>query len=107
MTDHLKTTASAVRNTPWLPMAGMPTNILNAAGLRIARCDFDGDFDHSDARANAAYIVAASPDEVLKLLDENAALKADVERLMKEISRLSAINFSLSTGLKDDTGEKP
>jgi hypothetical protein len=38
---------------------------------------------------------------------ERDALKADVERLMKEISRLSAINFSLSTGLEDDTGERP
>lgn len=50
---------------PWLPMAGMPTNIIDASGLRVARCDFDGDFTHADCLANAR-LIAAAPD----LLDE-------------------------------------
>jgi outer membrane murein-binding lipoprotein Lpp len=79
MTDQLKTLALAVRNTPWQPMAGMPPNILNDAGLRVARCDFDGDFAHSDAHTNAAYIVAASPDAILKLIAERDALKQELE----------------------------
>jgi len=42
-------------------MAGMPTNVLDGAGLRVARCDFDGDFDNPQARANAT-LIAAAPD---------------------------------------------
>lgn len=37
-------------------MAGMPTNILDQTGKRIARCDYDGDFC-AEAAANAAYII--------------------------------------------------
>lgn len=44
---------------PWTHMAGMPTNILDGGGLRVARCDFDGDFDHPQAHANARLIAAA------------------------------------------------
>lgn len=40
-------------------MAGMPTNVLGAGGLRVARCDFDGDFDNPEAHANARLIAAA------------------------------------------------
>ena len=35
-----------------LPMAGMPTNILDSGGLRLARCDFDGVFN-AEAEENA------------------------------------------------------
>jgi hypothetical protein len=44
---------------PWGHMAGMPTNVLDAGGLRVARCDFDGNFDHPEAHANARLIAAA------------------------------------------------
>lgn len=40
-------------------MAGMPTNLLAENGMRVARCDFDGDFDSPEANANAARIVLA------------------------------------------------
>lgn len=44
---------------PWTLMAGMPTNVLDAGGMRVARCDFDGDFDSPEAHANARLIAAA------------------------------------------------
>lgn len=43
---------------PWSLMAGMPTNVLDAGGLRIARCD-NGECDHPEAQANARLIAAA------------------------------------------------
>jgi len=46
---------------PWTLMAGMPTNVLNLGGLRVARCDFDGDFNSVNAHANAR-LIAAAPD---------------------------------------------
>lgn len=46
---------------PWSLMAGMPTNVLDHGGLRVARCDFDGDFDNLEAHANAR-LIAAAPD---------------------------------------------
>lgn len=41
----------------WSEMAGMPTNVLDSSGLRVARCDFDGDFNHPEAIANAKRII--------------------------------------------------
>ena len=46
---------------PWLPMAGMPTNILDSSGLRVARCDYDGEMDNPQCDANAR-LIAAAPD---------------------------------------------
>jgi len=40
-------------------MAGYPTNVLSEGGLRVARCDFDGDMDHPQAVANAKFFAAA------------------------------------------------
>jgi hypothetical protein len=48
-------------------MAGMPTNILGAGGLRVARCDFDGDFNNPEAHANAR-LIATAP-ELLEALE--------------------------------------
>lgn len=55
---------------PWGLMAGMPTNVLAASGIRVARCDFDGDFSHPETRANAEMIVRAvnSHDELVAAL---------------------------------------
>jgi len=47
-----------IKNAPWDTMANMPTNVLDSGGLRVARCDFDGDFDHPQAHANARAIAA-------------------------------------------------
>ena len=44
---------------PWELMSGMPTNVL-AGGLRVARCDFDGDFKSPEALANARLISAVT-----------------------------------------------
>lgn len=42
---------------PWNRMSGgLSTNVMSG-GLRVARCDFDGDFDHPSAIANAELIV--------------------------------------------------
>jgi hypothetical protein len=54
---------------PWGQMSGMPTNVLGAGGIRVARCDFDGDFEHQQAHANAR-LIAMSPEmfEVLQAI---------------------------------------
>ncbi len=44
---------------PFDLMDGMPTNVLDASGVRIARCDFDGNFDHPECTANARLFSAA------------------------------------------------
>ena len=46
---------------PWLPMAGLPTNVIATSGIRVARCDFDGDATHVDCLANA-HLIASAPD---------------------------------------------
>lgn len=46
---------------PWGLMSGMPTNVLGNGGIRVARCDFDGDFGHPECAANAR-LIAAAPD---------------------------------------------
>lgn len=58
-TDFLPTTFSAekLRSERVAPMAGMPTNILDEGGLRLARCDFDGVFN-ADAESNARRFIA-------------------------------------------------
>ncbi len=53
---------------PWGHMAGMPTNVLSGSGLRVARCDFDGDFDHPTAHANAR-LIATAPEMLDALRD--------------------------------------
>jgi len=46
------------RGEPWALMHGMPTNVLDVGGLRVARCDFDGDTSHPLSHLNAERIVA-------------------------------------------------
>lgn len=46
---------------PWDLMSGMPTNVIGSSGIRVARCDFDGDFSHPECAANA-HLIAAAPD---------------------------------------------
>lgn len=41
---------------PWTLMDGCPWNVLSG-GVRVARCDFDGDTNHPETRINAALIV--------------------------------------------------
>jgi hypothetical protein len=40
-------------------MASLPTNVLSYKGLRVARCDFDGDMDSPEAHANARLVSIA------------------------------------------------
>lgn len=58
-TDYLPTTFSAekLRSERVTTMAGMPTNILDEGGLRLARCDFDGVLN-ADAEKNARRFIA-------------------------------------------------
>jgi hypothetical protein len=106
MNDHLKILAIRIKNTPWLPMAGMPTNILNSSGLRVARCDFDGDVNHKDAIANSAYISAASPEVVLKLLVEIERLEAE-NAALKELYSGSQNEYSLLMQAITDPENQP
>ena len=66
---------------PWAPMAGMPTNILGSKAYRVARCDFDGDFDHAEAHASAR-LIAAAP-----------ALYEALEDLLADIENYQTINL--------------
>jgi len=45
---------------PWIKdnHTGIPTNIFSEVGMRVARCDFDGDHESLEAQANARRIVA-------------------------------------------------
>jgi hypothetical protein len=58
---------------PWTAMSHMPTNVLTLGGLRVARCDFDGDFDHPEAHANAR-LIAAAPGMLSALREADAGL---------------------------------
>lgn len=71
---------------PLEPMDGMPTNLLDQTGLRVARCDFDGTVN-ADAIMNAVDIRLAV-NEHATLLTENAALKREVERLRGELANV-------------------
>lgn len=57
-TDYLPTTFSAekLRSERVLPMSGMPTNILDEGGTRLARCDFDGKFTPEAERNSRRFI---------------------------------------------------
>lgn len=54
--------------------------------------------------ADAAYIAAASPDKVLELLDENAALKAENAALRAGLTATEATEYAAG-GVALDTGE--
>jgi hypothetical protein len=58
---------------PWALMGSMPTNVLAMSGMRVARCDFDGDFEHPEAHANAR-LVAAVPEMLNALREADAGL---------------------------------
>lgn len=82
---------------PWAHMAGMPTNILGSKSYRVARCDFDGDFDHLEALANAQ-LIAAAPDLLVRL---NAAVSA----LDQLTDRIDGTGFSTSDAFSNALDE--
>lgn len=59
---------------PLAAMAGIPSNVLDQSGMRIARCDYDGEMC-PEGDANAAYII--------KCVNSYAALQADNAELRK------------------------
>ena len=63
---------------PLVPMAGTPSNVLDQSGLRVARCDFDGQWKPA-CDANAAYII--------KCVNEHERLEAAL-RASTELVRL-------------------
>lgn len=84
-------------------MSGMPTNVVGDGGLRVARCDFDGDFDHPEARANATLITAA-PDLLEALVGLMAAMDSKVilaEQMQDEIDAARAAIDRAQGGTKD------
>ena len=74
------------RRGPWALMAGMPTNVLDLGGLRIARCDYDGDFDSPEAQANALLIAKAPA-----MLEELASLRAERAKLVRVLEASVAL----------------
>ncbi len=76
-------------------MAGMPTNVLDAGGCRVARCDFDGDATHSECAANAR-LVAAAPD-MLAALHAVLAVTQDREGFVRQGPRAFAVVEQLAT----------
>lgn len=61
---------------PYSLMLGMPTNVLGPDGCRLARCDFDGDFNHPEAHANAK-LFSAAWDMHVALVEARKWLAAD------------------------------
>ena len=89
-------TTTLTFRAPWGVMAGMPTNVLDGAGLRVARCDFDGDFDNPQARANAT-LIAAAPDlyAALEFVRKYAVMRASKgDALPAQLT--SAVNAALA-----------
>ena len=74
------------RPGPWALMAGIPTNVLDSGGLRVARCDYDGDFDSPEAHANARLIAKAPA-----MLAELTALHAERAKLVRVLEAAVAL----------------
>lgn len=62
---------------PLAAMAGIPSNVLDQRGIRIARCDYDGEMC-PEGDANAAYIIKCV-NSYADLQADNAKLRACVE----------------------------
>ena len=86
------------RPGPWGLMAGMPTNVLDNGGLRVARCDYDGDFDATSAHANAR-LIAAAPDLLAALQAMNACLSIPSSHLQwTEANAFACAAIAKATG---------
>jgi hypothetical protein len=71
-------------------MAGMPTNVLGASGLRVARCDFDGDFTSPEAHANARRIVAcvnACEGLPTELIEKHGVTRSGIAKGVAELTK--------------------
>ena len=83
---------------PWALMAGMPTNVLDTGGSRVARCDFDGDFDSPEAHANARLIAKAPA-----MLDELTALRAERAKMVRVLeAAVSLVCAPAWAGVSDE-----
>lgn len=67
---------------PLAAMAGIPSNVLDQRGIRIARCDYDGEMC-PEGDANAAYIIKCV-NSYADLQADNAKLRACVELYANE-----------------------
>ena len=84
MTDieRIKELLPKITKGEWAGMAGIPTNVLaDTFGLRVARCDFDGDMDHPECRANAEFIALCRNN--IAALIEDLQLKNDMLAALK------------------------
>jgi hypothetical protein len=81
-------------------MSGMPTNILDESGMRVARCDFDGDFESHEATENAHYIV--------RCVNSYEDLRNQNAELLKALRDIANTNwhFSMSRKIAQDAIDK-
>lgn len=66
-------------------MAGIPSNILDQSGLRIARCDFDGQMCQ-EANDNAAYIIKCVNEYSCQKLPAKESYVAACYRLEQQLA---------------------
>lgn len=78
---------------PLAAMAGIPSNVLDQRGIRIARCDYDGEMC-PEGDANAAYIIKCV-NSYADLQADNAKLRACVELYADEKNWLSMAGSTL------------
>lgn len=83
---------------PLTEMHGIPTNLLDQSGCRMARCDFDGTVN-VDAIKNAKYIKRA----VNSYADMLAALQAIVASDDQAYADLASMNVTPVAGLMELT----
>ena len=77
---ELKKLHAAASPGPWDTMTGCPWNVLSYSGLRVARCDFDGDETHPQVAANAKFIAVAH-EAISQLLGQLANAEVLVDNL--------------------------
>lgn len=80
---------------PWHVMAGMPTNVLDDRGIRVARCDFDGvpDGPHAAEMHANARLIASAPERLSACMRLEAAY-----RHYEEVQKGSRSVFIKDTG---------
>lgn len=74
--EELVWLSEAATRGPWNLMHRIPTNVIGDKAYRVARCDFDGDFDHPEAIPNGK-LIAAAVNLVRDLIAQQSASPAE------------------------------
>jgi hypothetical protein len=96
--DKLRALAEAATPGPWATKAprNLPRGVIAAGSMQVADAFNDTHWTDEQCERNAAFIAAANPQTVLKLLDERDALRAP-EAHWECQQRVDALEQQLST----------